>query len=319
MKQPAVARPEKRVLNPRLITGVLIIVSFVFASILVPRFFTVNNFFNIIVQTCPIGLMAIGLTFVLVTGGIDLSMPAIMSVAAVIGAMFMKSSGSGLGGSILMIAAAMAVGLFNGFAVSTLRMIPFVVTLSIMVVGSGTAVWLTNAESVFGLPDAFINTLTGRIGPVPVAVIILAFFAWAAHFVMSRTIYGRRVYAVGINVKAARVSGIRTTRVLLSVYVISGFFTGIAAIISTARLGSASPAMGSDALVLDVISSAVIGGVSIYGGTGTVLGAVVGAIFITIISNIMNLLGVSYYTTLAIKGLIIVLATGLDRLRRRQD
>jgi len=302
----------------RLATTLPIASVLVLASLLVPRFFTLNNLLNIIVQACPIGLMASGLTFVLITGGIDLSMPSVMSVAAVVGAMAMKSSASGVLGSLVMVVVAMAIGLFNGFAVAKLRMIPFVVTLSIMVVGSGAAVWLTNAESVYGLPDRFIDLLTGRLGPIPAAVIVLALAAASAHFVLSRTVYGRRVYAVGVNLKAAQVSGVRTTLVLLSAYVVSGLYTGIAAVITTARLGSASSAMGSDALVLDVISAAVIGGVSIYGGTGTILGAVAGAIFITVISNIMNLLGISYCTTLAIKGLIILLATGLDRFRSRQ-
>lgn len=303
--------------TPRIAGYALLIVAVVLIGWFVPRFFTINNLFNIIVQTSPIGLMAIGITFVFITGGIDLSMPATMAMSAVLGAMVMKSSGSALLGCLVMLVIAMGVGTFNGFAVSRLKMIPFVVTLSMMVVNGGLAVWFTGAQSIFGLPQGFITVLTGRVGPVPVSVIILLAFTVIGHFVLSRTLPGRQIFAVGVNISTARVSGIRTNRVLLLVYVISGLFAGLAAIVATARLGSAAPSMGADTLVLDVVSAAVIGGVSIYGGVGSVAGAVLGALFITIISNVMNLIGVSYYTTLVVKGLIIVIATGLDTIRKQ--
>ncbi len=303
----------------RFLVGLLIAAAFVVVSVLVPQFFTFGNFVNVIVQACPIGLMAIGLTFVFVTGGMDLSQPAVMSMAAVVGSLCMKGTGSIALGIIVIVAVGLGVGLCNGFAVACLGMIPFVVTLSIMVVSGGATVWMTNAESVYGLPSAFISILTHRIFSIPVPVLILVLFGLLAHYVLGKTLYGRWVFAVGINAKAAQVSGIRTTGTTLSVYMLSGLFAGLAAVITTARLGSASAAMGTDAVVLDVISSAVIGGVSIYGGAGTILGAVIGAIFITIISNIMNLLGISYYTTLAIKGLIIILATALNIQHRGQE
>ena len=304
---------------PRIVTLAIVVLLAVLAGLFVPRFFTVNNLLNIIVQTSPIGLMAIGITFVFITGGIDLSQPAVMAMAAVLGAMYMVATGNAFIGSLITVAVAMGVGLFNGFAVAKLKMIPFVVTLSMMVVAGGLAVWFTDATSVYGLPEGFINLLTGSLGPIPVPVIILIVFTAIGHFFLSKTIFGRKIFAVGINIEAAKVSGIRSTRILLSVYVVSGFFAGIAGILSTARLGSAAPSMGAETMVLDVVSSAVIGGVSIYGGVGTILGAVFGALFITVISNVMNLIGVSFYTTLVVKGMIIVLATGLDAFRKRMS
>ncbi|HYF75198.1 MAG TPA: ABC transporter permease [Candidatus Nitrosocosmicus sp.] len=290
---------------------------FICMSIFVPRFFTVNNLMNILVQTSSVGLLTLGITFVLITGGMDLSLPSIMAASAVIGASYMKQGGSPVVGALVMVIISVGCGAVNGLAVSKAKMIPFVVTLSTMVLGSGLAVWYTKAESISSLPSGYIDVLTGRIGPIPVPAIILIVFAVIAHIVLSKTIYGRWVYATGINERTARVSGIPTSGVLLSVYMVSGLFAGLAAVVLTARLGSASASMGGDTLVMDVISSAVIGGVSIYGGLGTIPGAVFGSLFITIISNSMNLLGITYYTTLMIKGLVIVLVTALDTLRTR--
>jgi len=259
--------------------------------------------------------MAIGLTFVLITGGIDLSQPSIMAMASVLGAMFMVRTGNAFLGVLIILAVSVGLGLFNGFAVAKLKMIPFVVTLAMKVVAVGLAVWFTDATSVFGLPDGYINLLTAKIGPVPVPVIFLLFFAFIMHFLLVKTMYGRKVYSVGLNINTARVCGINTTAMLLGVYMISGIFAGLAGILTTARLGSAAASMGADTVVLDVISAAVIGGVSIYGGIGTVGGAVLGALLITIMSNIMNILGISFYTTSIIKGMIIVIATGANAFR----
>lgn len=304
---------------PRIIGIGAAVISITLISLFVPRFFTVRNLFNIIVQTSPIGIMAIGLTFVLITGGIDLSQPSIMAMASVLGAMYMVRTGNAVIGVIIILAVSVGLGLFNGFAVAKLKMIPFVVTLAMKVVAVGLAVWFTDATSVFGLPEGFINLLTAKIGPIPIPVIFLLIFALIMHFLLSKTMYGRKVYSVGLNINTARVSGINTTAMLLGVYMISGVFAGLAGILTTARLGSAAASMGADTVVLDVISAAVIGGVSIYGGIGTVGGAVLGALLITIMSNIMNILGISFYTTSIVKGLIIVIATGANAFRNVAD
>jgi ribose transport system permease protein len=152
---------------------------------------------------------------------------------------------------------------------------------------------------------------------VPVPVFLLFIVVVLAQVLMTRSLYGRWLYAVGKNAKTARVSGIPTDLVTFGCYVLSGFMAGMAAIVYTARLMSASASMGRENVVLDIISSAVVGGVSIYGGKGSPLGAVLGALFITSITNSMNLSNVSYFTTLLIKGIIIIVAVGLDSLRRR--
>jgi ribose/xylose/arabinose/galactoside ABC-type transport system permease subunit len=296
---------------------VLLVLVVVGVSLTVPRFLTARNVINIAFQTSGIGMMAVGLTVVLITGGIDLSLPAVMALSGIVGAMFMRGGGHPVIGVLLMLAVGSAVGAFNGFAVARLKMIPFVVTLSTMVIASGTSVWITNATSIGGLPDGFVDTVTGRLLGIPLPVFLLFVVVVIAQVLITRSIYGRWLYAVGKNIKTARVSGIPADAVTFGAYVVSGFTAGLAAIVLVARLMSAAASMGQENVVLDIISSAVVGGVSIYGGVGTPLGAVFGALFITSITNSMNMLRVSYFTTLLIKGTIIILAVGIDSLRRR--
>jgi len=316
----AESRPERRRFGiDQIVSKIPIVVLALAITVVclsVPRFLTSRNIMNIGVQTAGIGLMAIGETAVLITGGIDLSIPAVMALSGIIGAMFMRAGGNPVLGAIIMLIVGTACGAINGFAVARLKMIPFVVTLSLMVIAGGAAVWVTNATSVGGIPDSFIDTITGKIGGIPLPVIILALVAIIAQVLFRRSLYGRWLYSVGTNPRTARVAGIQTDQVLFGSYLFSGFFAGLAGIIVTARLASAAPMMGSDQVVLDIIASCVVGGVSIYGGQGGPLGAVIGGLFITSITNSMNLLGISYFTTLLVKGLVIIVAVALDSLRK---
>ena len=296
---------------------VILAIAVVVLFLAVPNFRNTRNLLNIGVQTAGIGLMAIGETAVLITGGIDLSVPSVMALSGITGAMFMRAGGNPVLGVIIMLAMGTLWGAFNGFAVARLKMIPFVVTLSTNVIAMGMAVWVTNATSVGGIPESFTDTITGKIAGIPWPVIILLVVTIVVQVFIRRSLYGRWLYAVGTNIKAARVAGIPADNVIFGSYIFSGFFAGLAGMVITARLASAAPMMGRDSVVLDVIASAVVGGVSIYGGKGAPLGAVIGALFITSISNSMNMLGVSYFTTLLVKGLVIILAVALDSLRKR--
>lgn len=295
----------------------ILVIAVVVVSLSVPRFFTARNILNIAFQTSGTGLMAVGLTAVLISGGIDLSLPAVMAFSGILGAMFMSQGGSPILGILIMLLTGAAWGALNGFAVARLRMIPFVVTLSTMVIATGASVWVTNATSVGGLPESFTDTVTGHVAGIPVPVVLLFLVVILAQIVMTRSLFGRWLYAVGQNVRTARVSGVPTDLVVFGCYVASGLMAGLAAVVLTARLMSAAASMGKETVVLDIISSAVVGGVSIYGGKGSPIGAVLGALFITSITNSMNLLGVSYFTTLLIKGCIIIVAVAIDSLRRR--
>jgi ribose/xylose/arabinose/galactoside ABC-type transport system permease subunit len=285
-----------------LLAGMLVLI-----DIYAPRFFRYQNLVNILLQASLLGLMTIGMTVVMIAGGIDLSLPANMAIGAVLGAMYMRSGGNWMISCFIMVAVGLVIGLVNGVAVSRLKMIPFVVTLAMMTVLSGSAVWLTNSLSISQIADSFLSLFEAApIFGIPVTIWAAASVTVAATVVMRSTRFGRWAYAVGINASAARVAGVPVERVVLISYVISGLMAGLTSILLTARLGSASANMGNDGMVLDIVSACVVGGVSIYGGAGRIPGAMFGAVLITVLSNAMNLVGVSYYLSLIIKGAVII-------------
>jgi ribose/xylose/arabinose/galactoside ABC-type transport system permease subunit len=292
---------------------VLLVGMLVLIDIYAPRFFRYQNVINILLQASLLGLMTIGMTVVMIAGGIDLSLPANMAIGAVLGAMYMRSGGSWIVSCCIMVAVGLVVGLVNGIAVSRLKMIPFVVTLAMMTILSGSAVWLTNSLSISQIADSFLALFDAApIFGIPVTIWLAAAVTVIGTVVMRSTMFGRWVYAVGLNARAARVAGVPVERVILVGYVISGLMAGLTSILLTARLGSASANMGNDGVVLDIVSACVVGGVSIYGGAGRVPGAVFGAVLITVLSNAMNLVGVSYYLSLIIKGAVIIAFVAIE-------
>jgi ribose/xylose/arabinose/galactoside ABC-type transport system permease subunit len=205
-----------------------------------------------------------------------------------------------------------SVGLVNGVAVSVLRMPPFIVTLTTMMFFSGVAVWATQAKTIGNLPATF-NTLGGQL---PSAIIFTAGIAVALHWLLARTLVGRWFYAVGHNARAALISGVPVVMVTITAYVISGLLAVAGAILYTAQAESGSPELGRR-LLLDVVGGAVIGGTSLFGGRGKVLWTLYGVLFIKLIDNTLNLLGLSYFTIMMVKGGVILAAAGMDGLRRR--
>ena len=185
-----------------------------------------------------------------------------------------------------------------------------------MQVMSGVSTWITNSVSI-AVPLVYINAVLFKIGGLPLPVYFFVFATAITTFYCKRTIAGRWLYAVGTNINAARVCGIPTRRVVLSTYVISGFFAGLTGVLLTARLGAAGPLMGSSNVILDVMSASVVGGVSIYGGIGSPLGAAIGAVIITVLNNVLNLLQVDFFPAQVFKGVIIITFVALDSLRRK--
>jgi ribose/xylose/arabinose/galactoside ABC-type transport system permease subunit len=253
-------------------------------------------------------------------GGIDLSLPANMAFGAVLGALSMKAGGDWRLGVIITIATCALIGLVNGYAVSRLKMIPFVVTLAMMTMVSGASTWLTNSLSISQLPDRFMDFFGAKpVFDLPVTVLVVAVLGIFITVLMRSTVLGRWAYAVGINERAARIARIPIERVVLAAYLFSGLMAGLSAVLLTVRLGSASANMGNDGVVLDIVSACVVGGVSIYGGSGRVSGALFGALLITVLSNAMNLIGVSYYLSLIAKGSVIVAFVAIDGRREARQ
>ena len=305
---------RKRTLDA--VTAIAAIIFVIILSIAVPNFLTINNIVNVLEQLTTIGMLCLGMTFILIIGGIDLSMPAVLMAATIPGAMFMSKTGNVFVGIIIIFGVGIIFGMINGVAIAKAKMIPFIVTLSTQIIANGFAVMITNSKSVFGLPDIFLF-LGIKVGIVPISIPIFFVIAIISHIILSKTKYWRIFYMIGQNEKTARVSGIRTDLYVFCTYVIASIYACLAGILLAARTNMAGATMVGNTMLTDTISAAVIGGASLSGGKGNILGSVLGALFITVISNFINLMGYSYYVGLIIKGILIVVIIALDRLRNR--
>jgi ribose/xylose/arabinose/galactoside ABC-type transport system permease subunit len=310
----------------------LLLLILVFA-VLEPRFLHPLNQFNILRQVSISGLIAIGMTFVILTAGIDLSVGSLLALAGLVGAYVAKGglddrfavgAGAAAGNPlILAVAAAIAVGLaggaIQGLAVTRLKVPPFVVTLGGLTAFRGAALLFSGGGPISGFSADYAWWGQGRIGMVPVPVIIFVLAAVLAHVVLRYTAFGKHVYATGGNERAAALNGVPTKRIIVSVYVISGFFCGLAAFLLSARLNSAEAVAGLG-LELTVIAAVVIGGTSLFGGIGTIFGTVVGALLIGVLTNGLVLLNVSSFVQQIVIGVILVAAVALDQFaaQRRQ-
>jgi len=298
-------------------TAVVAVILTVILSVSIPHFMELRNILNILEQLSILGFMAIGMTFVMAAGGIDLSVYTIVSAAAVVGATVMVDNDAPVAGCIVMILVGLGFGTVNGIAIALGRMIPFIVTLSTMVLAQGFAIWFTQAQSIYGLPEGYIDVISGDLFGIPVPAIIIIVVAVIAGVILARTEYGRWIYLTGSNEQTARVSGIPIRFTKFSTYVFSGLMAGITAIVLTAMVGTATTAMVRDERLMDVIATTVIGGASLRGGSGSVLGTMLGLLFITVLGNAFNLIGVSPFIAMVIKGFVLVAVIGLDALRTR--
>lgn len=289
----------------------------------VPDLANVENLQNLLSNVLPLLAVAIGQTFVLVTGGIDLSATSIVALASVTGAWTMTGPLAGTtpwlavpAGLVAMLAAGAVVGVGNGVAITRLKMPPFMVTLATMLFVSGFAIWATKSKGIYGLPDAFDELAQGTLAFVPLALVPVALVALLAHVLLARSLFGRRLFAIGLNPKAALISGVPVARTTVLAYVASGMCAAIGGALYTGRLETGSPVLGQR-IFLDVIGAAVIGGTSLFGGKGSVPGTLWGVLFITLIDNSLNLMGLSNFTVLMAKGTVILLAALFDAVRTR--
>jgi len=289
-----------------------------------PVFLNGENLLNIANQVVVIATIAIGMTFVILTGGIDLSVGSLVALAAVLCCLLIRALGGEAAGPVVMIGAslvAMAVcglaGWGTGVMITACRIPPFIVTLAMMMVASGMAYILAHGESIYQLPAAF--TWLGRgtvVGRIPNAVGLMLLLYAAAHWLTRKTTLGRHVYAVGGNPEAARLSGVPVNRVLWFAYAASGALAGLGGVITASQLKSGSPTYGL-MYELYVIAAVVVGGTSLSGGSGTIAGTLVGACIIAVIQNGMNLLGIDSYVQKVVLGVVMLAAVLLDTLKRR--
>lgn len=289
-----------------------------------PNFLKTDNLLNIANQIAVIAILAIGMTMVIITGGIDLSVGSLIALAAVVAALLIRdyagaAAASGLGMTAACLGAVLLcglVGLFSGGMVTLFGIPPFIVTLGMMLVASGLAYILAAGQSVYQVPDSFVWLGRGADLGLPNAVLLMLGLYLGAHLLMARTRLGRNIYAVGSNREAARLSGVPVNRVLLFVYAVSGVLAGLGGVVMASQLKSGSPTYGQ-MYELYVIAAVVVGGTSLSGGKGKMLGTLIGAFIIAVIQNGMNLLNVESFTQKVVLGLVILSAVLIDRIREK--
>lgn len=295
-----------------------LIVLFVVLSIAAPSFLTADNLFNLGSQTSVNAVMAVGVTLVIITGGIDLSVGSVSALSGVLGVMLMAYAGYGpLVGILGGILVGAVAGLVNGLLVAGVGLPPFIATLGMLSVGRGLVLIATGAVAVFGAPDSFRLLGQGVIGGFPIPVLIIIVVAVLGWLVLTRTRLGRYAYVMGSNREAARLSGVPVRKHITAVYVVSGALAGLGGMIAASRINSGQPNFG-DGLELDVIAAVVIGGASLFGGRGTVLGSLIGAFLVAVIHNGAVQLNIGTFYQNVLIGVIIWLAVWWDRYQRRK-
>ena len=317
-----------RFLNDNFI-WILLLLMMTGATIANTRFLSVQNMSNILMAAAPLGCLVLAEAIVLLTGNFDLSIESNMIFVAIVGGVVMAQP-AGIGGEltgggmglawplalVIMLGLSSLVGLVNGLMVAKLKMNNFMVTLGALIVLEGLALVVGEGRNLFGIPEGFRFVGQTRIGKIPVAAIFLLVLFLLARFLLNRMVFGRQLYAVGSNREAARAAGIDDEKVIIGAYVICGFLTGLAAYVLVGRLGTASAGISDNALFF-AFAAAVVGGVSLYGGRGSAMGALGGLFLIVVIQNAMNMAQVEANYVKVVLGTTIIFAVFIDTVRSR--
>lgn len=290
----------------------ILLIICIFAAILSPSFLSITNLFNVFKQITVAAIVGCGMTFVILTGGIDLSVGSILGLAGVLAAGILASTGNAPLAILVAIVVGLGCGFANGFFVSFFGIPPFISTLGMMTLLRGCILVYTKGSPIPIQSDFYKFFGKGSIAGVPVPVIILIIIYVIAHYVLSQTSYGRSVYAFGGNREATRLSGISIKLTEWIVYVINGLMCGIAGVVLTARLGSAQSTSGTG-IEMDAIAAVILGGTSLSGGVGYIFPTVIGAMIMGIIDNILTLMNVNPHATNIVKGAVILIAVIVDK------
>ncbi len=282
--------------------------------------FTGGNLKNILTQTVIVAVGALGMTLIIVGGGIDLSVGSVVAFTGVLGAKLLVAGWSPVATTALLVALGGLIGLFNGAIVAGFRMMPFIVTLGMMGIVRGAAKWLGENQTINAPPDSPVALLMARVNPagfwpLPPGVWIVLGLSMAMALLLRETVFGRQVFAIGANETAARYSGVRVGLVKASTYGIAGLLFGFAGLLQMSRLTQGDPTVAIG-LELDIIAAVVIGGASLNGGVGSITGSLIGALIMALLRNGTNQLGWQTYSQEIIIGAVIVLAVGLDKWRQ---
>lgn len=282
-----------------------------FNVLLTPNFATANNFWNILLQVSPTVLVAVGMTLVIATGGIDLSVGSVMAIASALAATL-------LGGGVLIAVLAalvvtLGVGTLNGWLIARFRIQPIIATLALLITGRGVAQVMSSGQLIPFSSPAFEYLGKGYVGPVPVPVLVMLLAVGVAVFVMRTTSFGRYVVATGGNEAAARLAGVKTSQTKIAVYAVSGLLAGLAGLIETARLGASDAAKVGLNIELDAIAAVVVGGTPLTGGRATIIGTLIGALIMQVITTSFNMRLIPFSWSLVLKAAIILIAVYIQR------
>ncbi|MDN4612236.1 ABC transporter permease [Arthrobacter burdickii] len=308
-----------RVIGAREFTlAAVVVLLIIVLSFVSPFFFTPGNL-TVVGRQIGLGLIiSVGMTFVILIGGIDLSVGSVVALVSVLTGQFMVTIGLNPAVSVLLaLLAGVAVGYVNGIINAFGGLPSFVVTLGMLAVARGLALGITSGSTISGFPESFLFLGQGQLLGIPIPIYVAAVVAIAAHVVLSRTMFGRHVYFVGSNEEAAKLSGIRVRRIKVTVFVIASTLAAVSGILETSRLSVGQPAAGSG-YELVAIGAAVIGGASLFGGVGSILGTALGTTLLLLIQNALILLGISPYWQQVFSGVIIVAAVALNMWRKKR-
>jgi ribose transport system permease protein len=276
---------------------------------------TVPNLTAVALQSSINAIIAIGMTLVIISAGIDLSVGSIAGLASVVAATVMTTQGLGVGVAVGL-AVGIAAGAINGVLIARVGLAPFIVTLGTLALFRGTALVFTNGQPIYGIPEAFRSIFAGSLGPIPTPVIIAIVCALIVDFVLRRTTFGEHIVAIGGNEEAARLCGVAVGRVKALIYVIAGALSALGGFVLVARIGAAEP-IGGTGYELDAIAATVIGGTSLFGGVGTIGGTLIGALILGGLRNGLTLMNVQSFWQQVASGLVIIFAVLIDKLIRR--
>ncbi len=300
----------------KLLVPALFIILVVVLSVLNEHFLTIGNVINVLQQLSILGIVSVGMTFVVIAGGFDLSVGSVVALSGSLAALVMMNYGI-LTGVAAGLCAGLLVGLVNGTMVSKLNVSPFIATLGTLVIARGLALGITGGSAVFDLPSGFAFVGTGQLLGIPIPVIVAFVIFVIGMVVLHTTAFGLKIYAVGGNREASRLSGIKVDRIILATYVICGLTASIAGVVLSARLRAGEPTVGM-LMELFSIAAVVLGGTSLQGGEGALARTIIGVLFIGFLENGLNLLNVPYYWQQVIIGTVFVVAAAIGMWRRRR-
>ena len=297
---------------------ILLIISIIFFSIAAPRFFSVLNLTNILVQNSYLIIATIGIAMIMISSGADLSVSyQIGIVSIVLGKLLTKMNVPVVLAIIIALVLGAFLGSVNGFCAIKLKVHPMVATMATMTIYQGLAYVSSNSETYFNFPDAFKKIGQGKIGPIPICVILMIIAVIVGWFLLNKTYLGRYIYSIGGNEEATRLAGVNTLKVRMLIFIVAGLFVGVSAIVLTARTGSASAGIAADAM-FSCFTACILGGISFSGGGGNVLSVIFSVLIIGVLSNGIQLMGGSIYVQYIVKGVLLVAAIAYDNYQKAQ-